>query len=235
MKTLHPIQINILEQLLFSTGLKFSALKSNPIVPNNQLTFHVNALVEGWLIEKKWQTYSLTQSGKRYANSKDSHRDAEHKFQKVGVLMVCSRMSYGKKEYLFYTRKKHPFFDKQWSPTGKIMRWETPTQTAEREIFEETWLKWSAIFVKLYHFINKSESWDVIEDKYLFLCHISEPQWLLKQNNEWEFYWVAKKDIPNRITNPFDTIDEVFAMIDAVDSFSGVIAFKEIIETPEGF
>ena len=235
MKTLHPIQISILEKLLFTQWLKFTDLKSDENIPSNQLTFHINVLLEEGLLEKADQLYCLTPSGKLYANSKDSHREADHKFQKIGVLMAATRQTKDGIEYLMYTRKKHPFFGKQGFPTGKVRWWEQPTLTAQREIVEETWMSWEAKVIKLFHFINKNKDNVVIEDKYLFLCHISEPAGDIISNAEGDFYRVAKKKIREAIQNPFDAIDDLLGMTDTIENFTGQVAFEEIIAYPEWF
>ncbi len=235
MKTLHPIQIDILEKLLFSTWMKFSELKPNDDIPSNQLTFHINTLLDEWLLEKIESHYVLTAQWKLYANAKDSHRDNTHKFQKVWVIMACSRINKWIVEYLLYTRKKHPFFGKQWFPTWKIRRGETPVQTASRELWEETWMKGNAELIKLFHFINMNSDDEVIEDKYLFLCHISAPQWELCNNNEWEFYWLPENSIRENIKNPFDTIEDLLWMIEVIKADRNNIQFEETIWVPEWF
>lgn len=235
--TIHPLQATILEKLLYSTWMTFTELQWDKSLPTNQLSFHINTLLHEWYIEKNDIIYTLTTKGKEYANAKDSHTEKEHKFQKVWTIIVCSRTGDNhEKEYLFYTRKKHPFYGKQWFPTGKIRRGETPVQTAARELTEESWLSGNAQLISLFHFINKDAENDVIEDKYLFLCSIKEPTGELIQSNEWSFYRVKYPDIEASITNPFETTEDLKRMISLVEWDTSIMhSFEEKIIFPEGF
>ena len=219
-KLIHEIQANILEKLLYSLWLTFTELQWENTLPTNQLAFHIKTLTEEWYIYKEGMKYFLTVSWKEYANAKDSHTDSNHKFQKVGTIIVCSRIwpVTWKKEYLFYTRKKHPFYGKQWFPTGKVRRWETPEMTASRELNEESWLQWDSKTVALFHILNQDQEQCIIEDKYLFLCSINNPGWVLCNSNEWEFYWLDKEMIAMKIQDPFESVQVINAMIALVEN-----------------
>ncbi len=88
---------------------------------------------------------------------------------------------------------------------------------------------------KLLSFFTSSIKIRIIEDKYLFLCHISEPAGDIISNAEGDFYRVAKKKIRETIQNPFDAIDDLLGMTDTIENFTGQVAFEEIIAYPEGF
>jgi hypothetical protein len=45
MKQLHPIQLKILKKLLFAPQLKYTELKPEEHIENNQLSFHLNTLI----------------------------------------------------------------------------------------------------------------------------------------------------------------------------------------------
>jgi hypothetical protein len=113
MKQLHPLQLKMLKKLLFAPQLKYTELKPEEHIENNQLSFHLNTLITMGYIQKIDQHYVLTAQGKEYANRMDS---GEHHVQlqaKVGVLVCATRGQGDNIEYLIYTRGKHPFFGKQ--------------------------------------------------------------------------------------------------------------------------
>ena len=113
MKQLHPIQLKILKKLLFAPQLKYTELKPEEHIENNQFSFHLNTLINIVYIKKVDQYYILTAQGKEYANRMDAG-ELQIKLQaKTGVLVCATRGQDNKKEYLIYTRKKHPFFGKQ--------------------------------------------------------------------------------------------------------------------------
>ena len=113
MKQLHPIQLKILKKLLFAPQLKYTELKPEEHIENNQLSFHLNTLISIGHIEKVDQHYILTTQGKEYANRMDSGELYVQLQAKTGVLVCATRGQGDAQEYLIYTRKKHPFFGKQ--------------------------------------------------------------------------------------------------------------------------
>ena len=113
MKQLHPIQLKILKKLLFAPQLKYTELKPEEHIENNQLSFHLNTLITMGHIEKVDQHYILTAQGKEYSNRMDSGELHVQLQAKTGVLVCATRGQGDAQEYLIYTRKKHPFFGKQ--------------------------------------------------------------------------------------------------------------------------
>ncbi len=73
-QNLHPIQSNILRNLLFNPEARFSDLNMEHL-PTDQFTFHLKRLMELELIEKINQNhYHLTLSGKEYAGRFDTDK-----------------------------------------------------------------------------------------------------------------------------------------------------------------
>lgn len=113
MKQLHPLQLKILKKLLFAPQLKYTELKPEEHIENNQLSFHLNTLINMGYIKKDDQYYILTAQGKEYANRMDAGDFHIQLQAKTGVLVCATRGHGDDQEYLIYTRKKHPFFGKQ--------------------------------------------------------------------------------------------------------------------------
>jgi hypothetical protein len=60
MKQLHTIQLMILRKLLFAESLRYGELKPDKKMENNQLSFHLDALLEFSYVEKIDGGYRLT-------------------------------------------------------------------------------------------------------------------------------------------------------------------------------
>ncbi|NOZ44620.1 MAG: hypothetical protein GXP45_05805 [bacterium] len=117
MKQLHDIQLAILRKLLFAESLRYSDLKPEEAMENNQLSFHLDKLIELNYVEKLDDNvgYRLTIEGKEYANRMDTEINKIKRQPKSGVLVIPMRYNeeLNEHEFLFYTRKKHPHFGKQ--------------------------------------------------------------------------------------------------------------------------
>jgi len=113
MKQLHPLQLKMLKKLLFAPQMKYTELKPEEHIENNQFSFHLNALITMGYIKKIDPYYILTTQGKEYANRMDAGELQIQLQAKVGVLVCATRGQGDSQEYLIYTRKKHPFFGKQ--------------------------------------------------------------------------------------------------------------------------
>src|SRR5687768_2225693 len=92
---IHPIQAEILKELLFNPELTFSKLNKNKIT-NDQFNFHVKKLIHDGLLEKtEDKIYKLTLVGKEFANRFDTDKKEIEKQAKVSVKMVITREKNG--------------------------------------------------------------------------------------------------------------------------------------------
>ncbi len=230
MKSLHPLQLEILQKLLFSTSLRFTDLRPNEEVENNQLDFHLHKLIELSYVEKRGLGYGLTSLGKEYAGRIDTSNRLITRQGKIGVIIGCIRERNGENEFLFYTRLKQPFFECQGFPTGKIQFGESIVETAERELFEETGLTGKASVIQLTHYrVRAIGTSELLEDKYLFLCKVSEPEGeLIERSEEGLYYWVKESEVETVITNPFDPIDEYPRGIELLKKDNPMVEIIEI-------
>ena len=230
MKQIHPIQIQILKKLLFAPELRYSDLRPDLIIENNQLDFHLDKLVlHGW-VTKKGASYHLTSSGKEYADRIDTDRNLITKQAKVSAWIASTRQSRKDKQFLIYTRLKQPFFGCQGFLGGKIRFGEKIIKAAEREFTEETGLHGKAAIVSLKHFrIFDKSSKALVADKFMFLCLVKNPTGaLLSENIEGKYEWVNMKDLKTYLTNPFEPLSETMGFVQEIEKFSGVTTIKEV-------
>ena len=227
MKQLHPIQIDILKKLLFSKSLKFSEIKPNLDMDNNQFDFHLDSLIKHSYIEKKDKQYSLTNFGKEYANRIDENQNAIKQQAKIGVMLGVLRGDI-QKEYLVFTRLKHPFFGCQGFITGKVTYGESIIETATREFKEETNLIGVPQLVGIKHFrVYNKISKELLEDKFMYLCRIENPTGELIGNEEGKFEWVKESELENYITTPFETIEILMKDIEEIKYIKSNLSFVE--------
>lgn len=137
----HDAQMAILRDLLFHPSVSFAKLQKNTEMSSDHFNFHLQKLIELKLVEKVVRgTYSLTPRGKEYANKLDTDSNTIERQPKTAVILAIERKKENRTEYLFQERLKQPYYGFWGFPTGKVRWGETITQTAARELFEETGL-----------------------------------------------------------------------------------------------
>ncbi len=230
MKQLHEIQLRILKKLLFSKELRYTDLKPDVEMENNQLDFHLGKLVGDGYVSKGKKYYALTNLGKEYANRMDTEQVVIPKQSKVSAWICCSRKVGKRNQYLIYTRLKQPFYGCQGFMSGKVRYGEKVVEAARRELLEETGLKGNPRIVSIKHFLvyDKSTT-ELVEDKFMFLCLVKNPQGSLSPDEtEGKYQWVNEADLRTYITNPFEPIDELLSYLEETKKFTGQITLDEI-------
>ena len=134
---MHPVQKQILSQLIFNPCFPFSKLKSKE-VEGNLFIYHLKQLITEGLVQKTSDgKYELNLEGKIYTD-KLSLKTFKPRIQpKIATLIVCQN---NQGEYLLYKRKRQPFLELVGFPYGKIHLEETTLQAAQRELEEKTGL-----------------------------------------------------------------------------------------------
>ncbi|MCL5090604.1 MAG: NUDIX domain-containing protein [Patescibacteria group bacterium] len=224
----HPIQLKILNKLLFAQGLTYSQLKPSAQMENNQFQFHLDQLLKKGWVEKKQKNYSLTVKGKEYASHLDTKAVKIIQQAKISVRICCTREINKEKQYLFYTRLKQPFYGSQGLPAGKVNYGENFVEAAKRELLEETGLTGEPKLALIAHYyvINKATK-ESMDDKLLLTFIVENPQGKLKGNKEGKYTWIFRKDVAKEITKPFESLDLVKKELDFFDNFNGKIELWE--------
>lgn len=229
MKQLHPIQIQILRKLLFAPGLRYTDLKPEPEMENNQFDFHLDQLVRSQYIEKQKSLYKLTVVGKEFAGRIDTFKNVIVKQAKIGCIVCPVRISRGKREYLVYTRLKQPFYGCQGFMSGKVLYGDTIAETARKELKEEANLEGGEAFlVKIKHFrVYDSKTNELVEDKIFFYWMIKSPEGEVVESEEGKYEWVPENLIFDYVTNHFESLDVFKKDVEMFNNFDGQVSFEE--------
>jgi ADP-ribose pyrophosphatase YjhB (NUDIX family) len=236
MEQLHDIQMQVLSKLAFSESMTYTEMKPDSKMDNNQFDWHVKQLLKRGFIAHAGASYALTPEGKQYVASLNTEEATIELQGRLSAWVVCTRQVNGELEFLFYTRKKHPFYNCQGFPAGKIKRGETVEAGAQRELLQECGLTGKPQLLHLQHYIIQSPSHSVLDDKYMFLCLFENPTGELRSSEEGLCEWVPESKIDSWLTNPFSSIEEVKMVIAACKNKAAqTISFNEQIEVSDKF
>jgi ADP-ribose pyrophosphatase YjhB (NUDIX family) len=225
MTDFHPIQITILQKLMYSDGLRFVEIKP-PKMEGSKFTFHLSKLVQSGIIRKVNQKYFLTPLGKDHASGIDLGDTYVKSQAKISVFIVC----YQNNKYLLYTRQKTPFYGYQGFPTGKVKKGENILLAAKRELKEETNLVGTPQLFAVRHYKVYSKDKILLEDKIYFACKFTNVKGDLKSGPEGKYKWVKEDEVWNYLKNP---VPEVGDILNSVHDTS--ISFSEKEYIGEGF
>ena len=229
MKTQHKIQLQILKRLLFATEIRYSDLKPEGEMENNQFDFHLDQLIKEGHIIKANGLYSLSAIGKEYANRMDTEKVVMARQAKISVLICPIRIYQNKQQYLIYTRLKQPFYGCQGFMTGKVLFGESILTAAKRELKEETNLTGNPQIVSVRHYrVINPETKDFIEDKIMFLCKVENPKGKVIPNEEGKFEWVDREKLYSYIKKHFVSRKDLTSALKDLDLPTGRINFQEI-------
>ncbi len=237
MKQLHDIQLGILGKLLFADTLRYTQMKPSVEIENNTYDFHVKQLLQNGLIVKKDNRYSLTDKGKEYANRMDTDTNKIETQAKISVWICCLRERNGKSEVLIGTRLKQPFYGKQGFIAGKVKLGESILEAAARELSEETSMQGNPELVIVRHYrVYAQDDNRLLEDKFMFLCKMTEPEGDTHSNNEVKLEWIAVDEVKTKVQNPFEDIEHLLQILQILHAphIEG-IRFEELSYSTDSF
>lgn len=209
---IHIAQIQILKELLFKPIAKFSDLNVTGLT-NDHFTFHIKRLAELNLVQKNKNGYELTIRGKEFANRIDTDALKLERQAKTGVLLVCIDQG----NYLIQQRLKQPYFGFYGFITGKTRWGETVSETAIRELAEETGLTGIPQLVGIKHKMDYTPEGQLLEDKFFFVVKFKAPKGILIENFEGgKNIWLTKSEI-FKLPDLFDGVKESIVMTDSKD------------------
>ncbi|MBP9759546.1 NUDIX hydrolase, partial [Candidatus Dojkabacteria bacterium] len=165
---IHDFQLSILRELLFKPMARFRDLKKFDVT-NDHFTFHVNHLLKEGLITKVDGKYSLSDTGKEFANRIDTDSLKLERQAKLAVALHAVRTRNGKREILIHQRLKEPFYGWYGSHSGKIRWGENPVDCAIREFEEETGLSGDFDLKGIVHYHHYHKDGRFLEDKYFWV------------------------------------------------------------------
>ncbi|MDQ6985066.1 MAG: NUDIX domain-containing protein [Candidatus Dojkabacteria bacterium] len=210
MEDMHYIQIAILNKLLYKDNATYTNLRPFDDLENNLFNFHLKKLISLGYVKKEDKSYALTNKGKESASIIDNDSKKIQRQGKILVAFCCVRENDGRKQVLLYKRLKHPFYNNQGFPSGKVKFGETINESVIRELKEETNLvitKKAELFL-IKHVVVKNLSGEIIDDKYFYNFKIENPKGDLQSNEEGEFKWVDVQKIDDFVKKPFDSLEE---------------------------
>lgn len=226
----HPVQGKILKVLLFQTQASFSSLNIDKI-PSDHFNFHLKALLEANLLEKKANKYFLTTKGKEFANRFDTEKIVIERQAKLTLTVVPVKTIGKKKYYLFHQRLKQPYYGYCGCVTGKIRWGEKVFEAAARELLEETGLvALKMSLVGIFHKSDNSPDGSLLEDKFFFRVRVDKFKGKLKEIvPEGKNYWLTKDEMLN-LPKIFPDMEAIVKAYDQDD-----IKFIEKSYTVEGY
>ncbi|MFS8130939.1 MAG: NUDIX domain-containing protein [Candidatus Dojkabacteria bacterium] len=193
MNELNPIQMKALKYLLFNPKSRFKNLNTESL-PTDHFSYHIKSLVDLNLIKKEGQEYSLTLSGKEFANRMDTDNHTIEKQPKVSVILVPIKIVKGIKYVMVQQRLKEPYYGYFGFMSGKVRYGETIFETAKRELKEETDLDATKFrYCYILHEMVYDMNGNILEDKFFNVVEVKNVTGKIKDAEGSKNFWFNKK------------------------------------------
>lgn len=172
MDPFHDIQMQILRELLYHPHAKFSDLNIRDL-SNDHFSYHIRIMVESGLVSKDETGYTLTETGKEFANRMDTDTAKIERQPKVSIMLIPEESDVQSNRYLIQTRLKEPYYGYKGFMTGKMRFGETVFETATRELSEEMGLTADFEYRFLLHEMVYNKEGKMLEDKFFHVIKAS--------------------------------------------------------------
>jgi len=182
----------ILRELLFNPNSRFTDLNIQGL-SNDHFSYHIKVLIQDGYVTKNESKYLLTNKGKEFANRMDTDNTEIEKQPKVAVIIIATKNINGKKHLLVQERTKEPYFGYYGFITGKIRFGEKVSETAKRELKEESGLEGGNIVIKriVHDHVVLEDSGDLVEDKMFYVVLIKNPKGDLVDTRNGKNKWIT--------------------------------------------
>lgn len=231
--SLHVVQMHILAELRKNAALTYTQMKPSKRMENNRFDWHLKQLLREGLVGHTEDGYKLTLSGRQYAANLDIASMSFDEQAKVRAWLVCTRSGASETEYLFCTRKKHPFYGCQGLPAGTVKRGETIVEAAERELLQECGLVGKARIIRVQHYVIRTPADDLLEDQLMFLCLVENPEGVLHNSDTADYEWIAASNVSDWLMRPLGSGEEIHMALEQAKQIkeSSVYISEEIVAT----
>lgn len=216
MEELHPVQMQILRELVFNPDAKFSQLNISG-VSNDHFSYHIRVLQEKMLIVKSEEGYCLSEKGKIYSTKIDTSSMKLEKQPKVSVLVSAVLKKSKRKYYAIQQRLKEPYYGYYGFITGKVKWGETIDEAALRELDEEMGLTGKPKLSFILHEMVYKKDGEMLEDKY-FHCVTVEvsDDTLVTKGEGCENSWFTKTGFMN-LDPKYHSEEKIFRWFEKFD------------------
>jgi ADP-ribose pyrophosphatase YjhB (NUDIX family) len=199
---IHPIQIKILQDLLFSRDKKYSELKPQEM-EGSQFTFHLNRLIgDGYINKSEIGVYELSDKGKEFANRMNSDEGFMGIQPKSTTVMCATRGVGADTEFLLYKRLKNPFFGQIGFPTHKFWYGDGIVETAKKGLREEANLDGEPILIGIKKYRVFYEG-ILREDKIMYFFLFEDVKGELESKRDGEFFWSSINELEGPLLPEF--------------------------------
>lgn len=193
--SINAVQANILRRLFTQDGLRFGAIKDIH-TPSDQFSYHLRQLQKLGLVEKSPDlSYRLTPLGKQRSILLSTSGNQFIKQGFLAVRIVLTKVEGGDTYYLMRERQLVPYKGMLETPGDKILRGEKVAEAAKRALLEQTELACEVRVLGLQHSQDIHHG-ELMQDKYFFVCHASNPSGRLKPRcRNGKHVWLTYKQI----------------------------------------
>lgn len=170
---MHPAQIAILYKLRHSQSASFSVLMHETNLESDVFKFHIQKLVKlGHIYKLTDGNYTLTPSGKEFANNLSEEKRVTQKQPKLSVLLVVPNPNQPG-QYLMQRRMRHPYYGFWGCISGPVQWGEDAEETAIRELEKQTGLQASFNVQSFYRKRDYDKENELLEDKLFIILKAS--------------------------------------------------------------